>query len=159
MTATPTTQCKEARRSAVRSSDGAAVVISLKNPNGLAVANPVPLVMHGPIDASLTYISRIGDFATYDFGLRYGARGRPGLFDAPGTPEPIATPSKSIITVRAFNPPYQIVDVGDTALDEVSPAHHLRLTPVSRIRDTTFCAKFGSIARPRCRYATSWNSR
>jgi len=120
---------EERLRVLVRASDGAAIVIPLKTPSGVDVAHPSPLVIHGPNYGSLSYITRLGDFTLYDFGLRYGAPRRPGLFDAPGTPEPEATPDKSIAVVRAYNPGYRVVDLGDTTLDGLA-VYHLQLIPI-----------------------------
>jgi hypothetical protein len=119
----------ERLRVLVRASDGAAVVLPLKNQNGVDVANPSPLVVTGPSYGSLSYIVRLGDFALYDFGLRYGKPVRPGLFDAPGSPEPEATQLQTLAVVRAYNPGYSIVDLGDTTLDG-HPVYHLGLSPM-----------------------------
>ena len=120
---------EERLRLLVRASDGAAVVIPLKRQDGVDIAHPSPLVIHGASYGSLTYISRVGDFTLYGFGLRYGTPTRPGIFDAPGTPEPEGTPIKSIAVVRAYDPGYRIVDLGDTTIGDRS-LYHLGLTPV-----------------------------
>jgi len=123
---TENTVQNERLRVLVRSSDGAAIVVPLKTPEGADVVGSSPLVFHGPNYGSLSYISRLGDFTLYDFGLRYTPPARPGLFDAPGMPDPEATP---IATVRAYNPGYSVVDLGDTTLDGLA-VYHLGLTPV-----------------------------
>lgn len=120
---------QERLRILVRASDGAAVVVALRNPNGVDVARPSPVVVHGANYQPMSYILRLGDFTLYDFGLRYGVRNRPGFFDAPGTPEPEATPVRAIASVRAFNTTYRIVDLGDTTIDN-HPVYHLGLTPL-----------------------------
>jgi hypothetical protein len=120
----------EQLRVLVRASDGAAVVIALADPNGVEIAHPSPRVILGPSYGSLSYISRLGDFTLYDFSLRYDTPKRPGLFDAPGTPEPEATPEvKTLAVVRAYNPGYIIADLGDTTLDGLD-VFHLGFTPI-----------------------------
>jgi hypothetical protein len=77
-----------------------------------------------------TPIERIGEFPLADFGLR-PRTGRPGMFEAPGTPEPApaAGSIKAIGGVSTYNLSYRIVDLGDTELGSL-PVHHLGLTPV-----------------------------
>ena len=120
---------QERLRVLVRASDGAAVVVALKTPSGVDVAHPSPLLVHTASYGSLSYISRLGDFTLYDFGLRYEAPTRPGLFDAPETPRPRATPLRNIAVVRAYNPGYRITDLGDTTIGD-RPVHNLGLTPI-----------------------------
>ena len=120
---------EERLRVLMRESDGVAVVVPLRTPDGIDIAHPTPFVITGPSYGSFSYISRLGDFTLYDFGLRYTKPNRPGMFDAPGTPAPEATPLKTMATVRAYNPGYRPSDLGDTTLGD-RPVHHLKLTPI-----------------------------
>jgi len=78
-----------------------------------------------------TIIERVGEFPLADFGLRPRRAGRPGMFEAPGTPEPTPSPSalQAIGSVSTYNLSYRIADLGDTAIDSAR-VHHLGLTPV-----------------------------
>jgi hypothetical protein len=80
-----------------------------------------------------TIIERVGEFPLADFGLRpHRAGARPGIFEAPGTPEPAPPPNgdlPAIGSVSAYNLSYRIADLGDTVLG-ATPVHHLGLTPV-----------------------------
>ncbi len=80
-----------------------------------------------------TIIERVGEFPLADFGLRPRRAGaRPGIFEAPGTPEPAPSPNgglQAIGSVSTYNLSYRITDLGDTTID-ATPVHHLGLTPV-----------------------------
>jgi hypothetical protein len=80
-----------------------------------------------------TIVERVGEFPLADFGLRPRRAGaRPGIFEAPGTPEPTPPPNgglQAIGSVSTYNLSYRITDLGDTTLG-ATPVHHLGLTPV-----------------------------
>jgi len=80
-----------------------------------------------------TIIERVGEFPLADFGLRPRRAGaRPGIFEAPGTPEPALSPNgglQPIGSVSTYNLSYRITDLGDTAIG-AAPVHHLGLAPV-----------------------------
>ena len=79
-----------------------------------------------------TIIERVGEFPLADFGLRPRRAGRPGLFEAPGTPEPAPSPPsglQAIGSVSTYNLSYRITNLGDTAIGS-APVHHLGLSPI-----------------------------
>jgi hypothetical protein len=119
---------QERLRVLVRASDGTAVVLALRNPRGYSVSRPSPVVIQGVDYEPLSYILRLGDFALYDFGLRYGAQYRPSPLEVAGTARAEATP-RAIASVQAFNTTYRIVDLGDTTIDGHA-VYHLGLTPL-----------------------------
>ena len=120
---------QERLRILVRSSDGNAFVIPLQDADG----NPShdrPGVAATSFE-HWTALYRIGDFPLADFGLRKRGFGRPGMFEASGTPqpEPTDTPGMRVIaSVRAVNIPYRIIDLGDTIIDG-RLVYHLGLQP------------------------------
>jgi hypothetical protein len=121
---------RELIRVLLRTSDGVGVIVALKNMIGEDIAHPHAAVVVEPNDyLAVSNAARLGDFPLTDFGLRYGTRSRPGFFEPEG-PSPRASPLQVIATVVAFKtPPYRIVDLGDTTIDE-RPAYHLGLDPI-----------------------------
>ncbi|HEX3466050.1 MAG TPA: hypothetical protein VHS78_18525 [Candidatus Elarobacter sp.] len=96
------------------------------NPSQLAPRVVTTIVYPG------TTIERIGEFPLADFGLRPRRTGaRPGLFEAPGTPEPTPSPPglEAIGSVSTYNLSYRITDLGDTTIAS-TPVHHFRLSPL-----------------------------
>jgi hypothetical protein len=81
-----------------------------------------------------TIIERVGDFPLADFGLRPRRSGaKPGIFEAPGTPEPTPSPPpaelQAIGSVSTYNLSYRVTDLGDTAIGPAA-VHHLGLAPI-----------------------------
>jgi hypothetical protein len=120
---------QERLRILVRNSDGHAFVVPMQDAGGNA-----PHEQPGVAATSFerwTALYRIGDFPLADFGLRKRGSGRPGIFEASGTPQPESadTPGPRVIaSVRAVNIPYRIVDLGDSSIDNHS-VYHLGLQP------------------------------
>jgi hypothetical protein len=77
-----------------------------------------------------TPIERVGEFPLADFGLRPRRAGRAGIFEAPGTPEPMpsAGPLKAIGSVTGYNLSYRLADLGDAEIGGV-PVYHIGLFP------------------------------
>lgn len=120
---------QERLRIVVRSSDGHAFVVPMHDAGGNA-SHSQPGVAVTSFEP-WTALYRIGDFPLADFGLRKHGSGRPGIFEASGTPqpEPAVTPATRVIaSVRAVNIPYRIVDLGDSSIDGHS-MYHLGLQP------------------------------
>lgn len=120
---------QERLRILVRSSDGHAFVVPLQDAGG-NVPHELPGVATNSFDR-WTSLYRIGDFPLADFGLRKHGSGRPGIFEASGTPqpEPADTPGTRVIaSVRVVNIPYRIVDLGDLSIDGHA-VYHLGLKP------------------------------
>ncbi|HEY8315150.1 MAG TPA: hypothetical protein VIG51_13395 [Candidatus Baltobacteraceae bacterium] len=120
---------QERLRILVRSSDGHAFVVPIRGADG----NP-SRDQPGVAETSFerwTALYRIGDFPLADFGLRKHGSGRPGIFEASGTPQPEPTTRpgvRVIASVRVVNIPYRIVNLGDTSIDS-HPVYHLGLQP------------------------------
>ncbi|MGB8909963.1 MAG: hypothetical protein WCC84_14555 [Candidatus Cybelea sp.] len=121
---------RELLRVLVRTSDGRAAVCAFKDQRGRDIAHPSVGIVTDPIGWTvLTNITRLGDFPLADFGLRYGSESRPGFFEA-YAPSPRASPLRVIARVVALAPPpYRIVDLGDTTIDD-RPVYHLGLAPI-----------------------------
>ena len=121
---------REQVRVLVRTSDGHACVKSLINRDG-TIATQGPRVVEDGDYVALTDIYRVGDFPLADFGMRYGVPARPGIFDAPGTPEP--GPSEPFIKVigevSSRNRFYEITNRGEETIDG-RDVIHLSLRPV-----------------------------
>jgi hypothetical protein len=117
---------QERLRILVRSSDGHAFVVPLQDAGG-----NTPHEGAGIAASSFdrwTALYRIGDFPLADFGLRKHGSGRPGIFEASGTPQPEPIDTRVIASVRVVNIPYRIVDLGDSSIDGHA-VYHLGLRP------------------------------
>jgi hypothetical protein len=120
---------QERLRILVRSSDGHAFVVPLQDAGG-NTPHEQPGVATNSFER-WTALYRIGDFPLADFGLRKRGSGRPGIFEASGTPQPEPADmsgTRVIASVRVVNIPYRIVDLGDTTIDGY-PVYHLGLQP------------------------------
>jgi hypothetical protein len=119
----------EVLRTLVRLSDGAAIVVALRDQSGAEIPRPEARVVTTEINyLAVSNVVRLGDFPLSDFGLRYGTPSRAGFFEAP-YPSPQASALRVIATVYAFEtPPYRIVDLGDTTIDGRA-VYHLGLDP------------------------------
>ena len=95
------------------------------NPSPLAPRVVTTIVYPG------TIIERVGEFPLADFGLRPRRAGRPGLFEAPGTPEPAPSPNglQTIGSISTYNLSYGITDLGDTTIGS-APVYRLGLSPI-----------------------------
>jgi hypothetical protein len=116
-------------RIVVRSSDDRAWVHTIKDANGNPSRVPPYVVTNRSYPG--TPILHAGDFPLADFGLRPRRAGRPGMFEAPGTPEPVPSGAalQAIGSVRSYNLSYRITDLGDTEAGG-TPVYHLGLVPV-----------------------------
>ena len=121
---------QERLRIVERTSDGVAYVRKEQTAAGNAASGDPTVVTDGDYP---TTIYRVGDFPLADFGMRLGHRKGPGMFEAPGTPQPEASGETGglhvIGSVKALNLPYRVTDLGDTVLDG-TPVYHLKLEPV-----------------------------
>ena len=119
----------ELLRVLVRTSDGRAAVCAFKNERGWDVLHPMVGIVSDRIGwLAVTNIARLGDFPLANFGLRYATQSRPDFFEATA-PSPQPSPMRVIASVVAIeSPPYQIADLGDTAIDD-RPVYHLGLNP------------------------------
>jgi hypothetical protein len=120
----------ELLRVLVRASDGFAVVVAFKDMAG----GDIPHKMAGVVTAPngwliVSNVVRLGDFPLADFGLRYGRESRPSFFES-AEPTTKAPALRVIADVVAFEPPpYRIVDLGDTTIND-RPVYHLGLDPI-----------------------------
>jgi hypothetical protein len=115
-------------RIVMRVSDVHAWMRTITTANG----NPsrdAPLVVTNGVYPS-TPIERVGEFPLADFGLRPRRAGRPGIFEASGTPEPAPSAGtlKAIGSVTGYNLSYRVADLGDVEVGGLA-VHHLGLTP------------------------------
>ncbi len=113
----------------VRTSDGHAFVVPIQDADG-SPSHDQPGIAVTSFER-WTALYRIGDFPLADFGLRKHGLGRPGIFEASGTPQPEPTDAQStrvIASVRVINIPYRIVNLGDTNIDDHA-VYHLGLQP------------------------------
>lgn len=97
-----------------------------------AIGNPSrdePLVVTNGVYPS-TPIERVGEFPLADFGFRPRRAGRPGIFEASGTPEPVPSAGtlKAIGSVTGYNLSYRVVDLGDAEIGGLA-VYHLGLFP------------------------------
>lgn len=113
-------------RIVTRTADAHSYVRTIRNLNGTPATEPDPRVETGDLTGG-TNLYRISDFPLADFGLRR-THIRPGIFEASGTPEPLPSDIKEIAGVRTVYVPYEIQNLGDTAIDG-NPVYHFRLKP------------------------------
>lgn len=120
----------ELLRVLVRTSDGRAAVCAFKDERGWDIPHPMVAVVSDPFGwRAVSNVVRLGDFPVADFGLRYAAESRPGFFE-PDTASPQPSRLHVIARVVAFEPPpYRIVDLGDTMIED-RPVYHLGLEPI-----------------------------
>lgn len=120
----------ELLRVLVRTSDGRAAVCAFKNQRGWELPQPIVGIVTDRVGwLAVTNIMRLGDFPLADFGLRYDTDSRPNFFEA-NTPSQQAWPIPVIGRVVAFAPPpYRIVNLGDTTMND-HPAYHFGLDPI-----------------------------
>ena len=86
---------RELIRVLMRTSDGAGVIVALKDMIGEDIAHQHAAVVVEPNDyLAVSNVGRLGDFPLTDFGLRYGTRSRPGFFE-PAVPRRGLRPFKS----------------------------------------------------------------